>query len=81
MNRLEKKAFRQITLNEGLISVLAKFFLGGEFRGAMRELEKMKKDDPELKADLASFAQNYKMLRKNLDDFCAKHPDLPNCKK
>jgi hypothetical protein len=28
----------------------------------MRELEKMKKDDPELKADMASLAQNFKML-------------------
>jgi hypothetical protein len=63
MNKLERKAYQQINLNEGLISVLAKFFLGGKFRDAMRELEKMKKDDPELKAALASFAQNYKIIR------------------
>jgi hypothetical protein len=62
MNKLERKAYRQINLNEGLVSVLAKFFLGSKFRDAMRELEKMKKDDPELKADMASLAQNFKML-------------------
>ena len=44
MNKLEQKALRQINLNEGLISLLAKFFLGGKFRDGMRELEKMKKE-------------------------------------
>lgn len=81
MNKLEQKALRQINLNEGLISLLAKFFLGSKFRDGMRELEKMKKDDPELKAGLASFYQNYKMIKKDIDDICAKYPNLPNCKK
>ena len=63
MNKLEQKALRQINLNEGLLSIVAKFFLGSKFRDAMRELEKMKKDDPELKANMASFYQNYKILR------------------
>jgi hypothetical protein len=63
MNKLESKAYRQINLNEGLVSAIAKFFLGSDFRSAMREVEKMKKDDPELKAALASFAQNYKIIR------------------
>ena len=62
MNKLEQKALRQINLNEGFVSAIAKFFLGSKFRNAMRELEKMKKDDPELKADMASLAQNFKML-------------------
>lgn len=62
MNKLEQKALRQINLNEGLISTIAKFFLGSKFRDAMREIEKMKKDDPELAAGLASFAQNYKII-------------------
>ncbi len=80
MNKLERKAYRQINLNEGLVSVIAKFFLGGKFRSAMSELEKMKKDDPELKAGLASFYQNYKLLRKDLEDICAKYPHFPSCK-
>jgi hypothetical protein len=62
MNKLEQKALRQINLNEGLISTIAKFFLGSKFRDAMREIEKMKKEDPELAAGLASFAQNYKII-------------------
>jgi hypothetical protein len=62
-NKFEKKAMNQINLNEGLISAIAKFFLGSDFRKSMREMEKMKKDDPELKAGLASFAQNYKIIR------------------
>jgi hypothetical protein len=62
MNKLERKAYQQINLNEGFVSAIAKFFLGSKFRNAMRELEKMKKDDPELKADMASLAQNFKML-------------------
>ena len=81
MNKLEQKALRQINLNEGLISLLAKFFLGGKFRDGMRELEKMKKDDPELKAGLARFYQNYKMIKNDIDNICAKYPNLPNCKK
>ena len=62
MNKLERKAYQQINLNEGFVSAIAKFFLGSKFRNAMRELEKMKKDDPELKADMPSLAQNFKML-------------------
>jgi hypothetical protein len=80
MNKLEQKALQQINLNEGLLSLAAKFFLGSKFRDAMRELEKMKKDDPELKADMASFYQNYKILRKQLDTICKDRPDLPACK-
>jgi hypothetical protein len=67
MNKLERKAYRQINLNEGLVSVIAKFFLGSKFRDAMRELERMKKDDPELKADMASLAQKFKMLNKTVE--------------
>ena len=67
MNKLERKAYQQINLNEGLVSVIAKFFLGSKFRDAMRELERMKKDDPELKADMASLAQNFKMLNKTVE--------------
>ena len=80
MNKLEQKALRQINLNEGLLSIVAKFFLGSKFRDAMRELEKMKKDDPELKANMASFYQNYKILRNQLDTLCKDRPDLPGCK-
>jgi hypothetical protein len=67
MNKLERKAYQQINLNEGLVSVIAKFFLGSKFRDAMRELERMKKDDPELKADMASLAQNFKKLNKTVE--------------
>jgi hypothetical protein len=61
-NKFEQKALKQINLNEGLIGAIAKFFLGSKFRASMHELEKMKKDDPELEAGLASFAQNYKII-------------------
>jgi|APGre2960657404_1045060.scaffolds.fasta_scaffold546216_2 hypothetical protein len=80
INKFEQKALNEINLNEGIIGAIAKFFLGSKFRASMRELEKMKKDDPTLKADLASFYQNYKVLRNQLDTICAKRPDLPNCK-
>ena len=80
INKFEQKALSQINLNEGLIGALAKFFLGSNFRDSMKELEKMKKDDPTLKADVSSFYQNYKSLRNQLDTICDKRPDLPNCK-
>jgi hypothetical protein len=80
INKFEKTAMNQINLNEGLISAIAKFFLGSEFRTSMREVEKMKKDDPELRAGLDSFYQNYKLLRKDLDNICKKYPNIPNCK-
>ena len=80
INKFEQKALNQINLNEGLIGTIAKFFLGSKFRASMQELEKMKKDDPTLKADIASFYQNYKSLRNQLDTICAKRPDLPTCK-
>lgn len=79
-NKLERRAFRQISINEGVVSTIAKFFLGTKFRDAMREMERMKKDDPELKADLASFYQNYKILRNQLNTICKENPNLPNCK-
>jgi hypothetical protein len=79
-NKFEKKSLNEINLNEGLISAIAKFFLGSKFRTSMREAEKMKKDDPELKASLDSFYQNYKLLRKDLDNICKKYPNIPNCK-
>jgi hypothetical protein len=79
-NKFEKKALNEINLNEGLISAIAKFFLGPEFRTSMREVEKMKKDDPELRAGLDSFYQNYKLLKKDLDNICKKYPNIPNCK-
>lgn len=80
INKFEQKALNQINLNEGLIGTIAKFFLGSKFRSSMQELEKMKKDDPTLKADIASFYQNYKSLRNQLDTICDKRPDLPTCK-
>jgi hypothetical protein len=67
MDKFEQKALKQINLNEGLISQIAGFFLGSKFRNSMREIEKMKKDDPELEASLASFAQNYKVIRRMRD--------------
>jgi hypothetical protein len=79
-NKLERKALKQIDLNEGIVSSIAKFFLGSKFRNAMREVERMKHEDPELKADLASFYQNYKILRNELDRICTENPNLPNCK-
>jgi hypothetical protein len=79
-NKLERKALKQIAVNEGIVASIAKFFLGSNFRNSMRELERMKKDDPELKADLASFYQNYKILRNELDRLCKENPNLPNCK-
>lgn len=79
-NKLERKALQQIELNEGVVSAIAKFFLGTKFRDAMRDIERMKKDDPELKADLASFYQNYKILRNQLDTLCKQNPNLPSCK-
>lgn len=66
-NKFEQKALKQINLNEGLISTIAGFFLGANFRKAMREMEKMKKDDPELKAGMASLAQNYKIIKQVSD--------------
>ena len=66
-NKFEKKALSQINLNEGLISAIAKFFLGSKFRSAMHELEKMKNEDPELAAAMASFEQNYKIIQASHD--------------
>jgi hypothetical protein len=67
INKFEQKALSQINLNEGLIGAIAKFFLGSKFRASMRELEQMKKDDPELKAGMASLAQNYKIIKQVSD--------------
>jgi hypothetical protein len=79
-NKFEHKALNQINLHEGLISAIAKFFLGSNFRKSMKELERMKKDDPEFAAGMASLAQNYKTVENMLDRLCKKHPDHPNCK-
>jgi methanogenic corrinoid protein MtbC1 len=38
----------------------------------MREMEKIKKDDPDLAAGLASFAQNYKIIKQVNDRLAAK---------
>ena len=80
-NKLEQKALKQITMNEGIVSKIAAFFLGKKFRGTMQELERMKKDDPGLAADLASFEQGYKIIQQTVDSLCKRHPDHPACKK
>ena len=80
-NKLEQKALKQITMNEGIVSKLAAFFLGKKFRGTMAELERMKKDDPGLAADLASFEQSYKIIQQSVDRLCKRRPDHPACKK
>ena len=63
-NKLERKALKQIEVNEGLLSKLAKLFLGSDFQKTMRELERMKKEDPELEAGMASFKQNYDIIKR-----------------
>jgi len=79
-NKFEQKALKQISLNEGLVTKIAGFFLGSKFRKAMKELERMKDDDPEFAAGMASLAQNYKTIDNMLDRLCKKHPDHPKCK-
>jgi hypothetical protein len=80
-NKLERKALKQIALNEGVVSKIAAFFLGKKFRSTMSELERMKKDDPSLAADLASFEQSYKIIQQAVDNICKRRPDHPACKK
>jgi len=80
-NKLERKALKQIALNEGVVSKIAAFFLGKKFRSTMSELERMKKDDPSLAADLESFEQSYKIIQKSVDNLCKRHPNHPACKK
>ena len=64
INKFEQKALRQINLNEGLLTKIAGFFLGSKFRDAMKEIERMKQEDPELAAGMASLAQNYDVIRR-----------------
>jgi hypothetical protein len=64
INKFEQKALNQINLNEGLITKIAGFFLGSKFREAMKEIERMKKEDPELAAGMASLAQNYDVINR-----------------
>jgi hypothetical protein len=68
-------------MNEGIVSKIAAFFLSKKFRGTMQELERMKKDDPGLAADLASFEQGYKIIQQTVDSLCKRRPDHPACKK
>lgn len=79
-NKFEQKALKQINLNEGLLTKIAGFFLGSKFRKSMKEIERMKKDDPEFAAGMASLAQNYKIVEDMLDRLCKERPNHPNCK-
>jgi hypothetical protein len=63
-----------------ILNFIAGLFLGKNFRSAVRELDKMKKEGPELKEGLDNFYSNYKAIKKDYDDICAKYPHLPNCK-
>lgn len=48
----------------GLIKFISKLTLGSKFRQAMSEIEKMKKNDPELEKGLANLDANYKVINK-----------------
>lgn len=63
-----------------MLSFITGLFFGRKYRKAMRELDRMKEEDPELKEGLKNFYSNYKALSKQLDEICAKNPDLPNCR-
>ena len=80
-NKLERKALTQIAINEGVVSKIAAFFLSKKFSSTMKELERMKKDDPSLAADLESFEQSYKIIQQSVNNLCKRHPDHPACKK
>jgi hypothetical protein len=80
-NILERKALNQINLVEGIVSRIAAYFLSKRFKEEMKELEKMKKDDLGLAADLQSFEQSYKMIQQSIDNLCKRHPGHPACKK
>jgi hypothetical protein len=64
----------------GMLSFITGLFFGKKYRDSMLELERMKKEDPELKKGLDNFYSNYQALNKQLDEICAKNPDLPNCR-
>jgi hypothetical protein len=76
MNRLEKKALHQININEGIISKIAKAFLSVDFIKAQKALARMKKDDPELAAGMASLDQTWKIIQQELDRTYSENPGL-----
>lgn len=64
----------------GMLSFITGLFFGKKYRDSMRELERMKKEDPELKKGLDNFYANYKALNKQLEEICSKNTDLPACR-
>jgi hypothetical protein len=80
MNKLEKQMQENITLNEGLLSRIAKLFIRGKVKRQYKKAYDIAKDDPKLQAALADMENYHERLNDIIKSLCKRNPDHPKCK-
>jgi hypothetical protein len=80
MNKLEKQMQENITLNEGLLSRIAKLFIKGKVKRQYKKAYDIAKDDPKLQAALADMENYHERLNDIIKSLCKRNPDHPKCK-
>lgn len=68
-------------INENFFTKIAKALLMPDLRKTMKQIEEETENDPEIKASLDSLRFHSEKLEKNLENFCKRNPNAPNCKK
>jgi len=66
---------------ENVFATLLKIIGGGKFRKALRDAEKVTREEPGLKARIQQFSKDSEDLKTDMDTYCKNYPDSPLCKK
>lgn len=80
-NKLEQKALNQVNeLNEGFFTRLFKnLFMSSQGKRAMKNAEKIAKDDPELQAALGDLQSHRDRVKDLFKKLCKRNPNHPKC--
>ncbi len=65
---------------EGLANSIVKLFFIGKAKKFFKDVDKIAKDDPEVKAALAGLDWNLDHIDDLTSDLCKRNPDHPFCK-
>ena len=79
-NKFEQKALDQIkTVNEGILSSIARLFMSSKMKRHYKKAYKIAKDDPELQAAMADLEDYHGRLNRIIKTLCKRNPNHPKC--
>ena len=79
MSKFEKSAYKNILMNESIISSILKIMLKPAFKRALKKVNKHIDEDPDLKASLIDLQRQQEITQQKIKSFCKEFPHL--CKK